>query len=285
MGLAIGGLLGLGLALLVFSGSSPGTPPALLVARRRRSEALLTQAGIRGVTPGQLRMVTVGGGLLVAILVFALTGTAAVAVAFGVFAGRAPRAYLARRGRQRAALYRDLWPDVVDNLASSIRAGMSLPEAVGAIGETGPAPIRPPFVRFAEAHRVSGSFPACLDGHAAELADPVADRVVEALRLAREVGGSDLGGLLRTLSGFLREEARTRAEIEARQSWTVNAARLALAAPWFVLLLLATQSTTIRAYNRPAGVVVLAVGGGVSYLAYRLMRRLGRLPDYSWAPQ
>ena len=44
------------------------------------------------------------------------------------------------------------------------------------------------------------------------------DRLVESLRIAREVGGTDLGHLLRTLSGFLREDARTRAELETRQS-------------------------------------------------------------------
>ena len=42
--------------------------------------------------------------------------------------------------------------------------------------------------------------------------------------MARQVGGSELGRLLRTLSAFLRADARTRGEIEARQSWTVNAA-------------------------------------------------------------
>lgn len=102
--------------------------------------------------------------------------------------------------------------------------------------------------------------------------------MIEALRVAREVGGSDLGGLLRTLSRFLREDARTRGELEARQSWTVSAARVALAAPWIVLLLLATQSSTVRAYNSATGALVLAVGGGVSYAAYRLMRRIGQLP-------
>ncbi len=99
------------------------------------------------------------------------------------------------------------------------------------------------------------------------------------MRTAREVGGTDLGRLLRTLSAFLREDARTRAELETRQSWTINAARLALAAPWVVLLLLATRGETVRAYDSPTGVVVLAVGGGVSVVAYLLMKQIGRLPE------
>jgi tight adherence protein B len=59
----------------------------------------------------------------------------------------------------------------------------------------------------------------------------------------------------------------------------VNAARLAVAAPWVVLLLLATQSSTLEAFDRPAGRALLALGGGVSVLAYRLMLRIGRLPE------
>src|SRR5699024_11279417 len=79
---------------------------------------------------------------------------------------------------------------------------------------------------FARDYQASGDFSACLDRLKVRLADPVGDRIVEALRLTRDVGGTDLGALLRTLAGFLREDARTRSELEARQSWTVNAARL-----------------------------------------------------------
>ena len=111
------------------------------------------------------------------------------------------------------------------------------------------------------------------------LSDPVADRLIESLRIAREVGGSDLGRLLRTLSAFLREDARTRAELETRQGWTVNAARLAVAAPWIVLAMLSTRPDSLQAYSRPAGVLVLAVGAGLTLVAYRLMVRIGRLPE------
>jgi tight adherence protein B len=103
--------------------------------------------------------------------------------------------------------------------------------------------------------------------------------LVEALRIAREVGGSDLGGLLRTLSRFLREDARTRGELETRQGWTVNGARLAVAAPWIVLALLATRPQAVQAYDRPAGALVLAIGAACSLVAYRVMIRIGRLPE------
>ena len=85
---------------------------------------------------------------------------------------------------------------------------------------------------------------------------------METIRLAREVGGTDVGTVLRTLSAFLREDARTRAELEARQSWTVNAARVAVAAPWLVLLLLGSQPETARAYDTATGTAVLRGGRG-----------------------
>ena len=124
----------------------------------------------------------------------------------------------------------------------------------------------------------TGRFSQCLDLLKERLADPTGDRICESLRIAREVGGSDLGRLLRTLSSFLRDDARTRAELETRQSWVVNSARLAVAAPWILLGLISLRTESIRAFNAPSGWVVLAVGGVLCLIAYRLMLRLGRLP-------
>ena len=75
---------------------------------------------------------------------------------------------------------------------------------------------------------------------------------------------------MRALSELLRADARTRAELETRQGWVVNAARLAVAAPWIVLLLLGTQSTTLDAYNSAGGTLLLVVGAAVCVVAYRL---------------
>lgn len=142
----------------------------------------------------------------------------------------------------------------------------------------GPEILRPAFGQFAADYRASGQLHGSLTLLKNRLADPVADNIVEALRVTREVGGTDLGKLLGTLSSFLRENERTRSELEARQSWTVNAARLSVAAPWLVLALMSTQPAAIEAYNTATGAFVLLGGLAISVAAYRLMLRLGALP-------
>ena len=81
----------------------------------------------------------------------------------------------------------------------------------------------PRSVAFAADYQLSGRFRESLDRLKERLADPVGDRVVEGLRVAREVGGGELGRLLRNLSGYLRDDARTRSEMEARQAWASTA--------------------------------------------------------------
>lgn len=278
MGALLGLLFGLGCVLMWQSGPRRRRGAATKLGRNERTRELLIQAGIEGVSPGQLTGASAALGLVVGVLVLGTSQVPAIALAFAAFAALLPLALVRRRRTQRSVELRELWPEAVDNLASGVRAGLSLPEALTQLGVRGPEQLRLPFRRFGEDYRATGRFAESLDRLKAALADPVGDRVVESLRMAREVGGTDLGRLLRTLSTFLREDARTRAELEARQGWTVNAARLALCAPWALLLLLSTRPSAVAAYNTTAGVVLLAAGGGISLVAYRVMIRIARLP-------
>jgi len=281
MGVVVGLLLGAGVACIWWSfwAEPAGAAPARATGWHARTQDALVQAGVAGVTPGGLVGASAALGLVVLLLGAALTRIPSIALCFAVFAAMAPWAVVRGRARRRRARLRQLWPEVVDHLGSGIRAGLALPEAVAQIGERGPVELREPFTAFAEDYRATGRFGESLDALKARLADPVADRIVEALRLTRDVGGTDLGRLLRTLSTFLREDVRTRGELEARQSWTVYAARLAVAAPWIVLALLATRPEAAAAYDTPAGLAVLAVGGACTVVAYLVMLRIARLPD------
>ncbi len=281
IGLLLGLGVGAGLFLIWWSCWVPQPPvpgsdrrPAVI----RRLSDDLAQAGYESMSPRMLLGACASAFVLVFLIAFAVSAVPMIAVCFAVMAAWAPVALVRMRARKRRGRLRDLWPDVVDNVTSAVRAGMALPEALAQLAIRGPEELRPAFAAFAHDYRTTGRFNDCLNLLKARLGDPVGDRLVESLRIAREVGGSDLGQLLRTLSTFLREDARTRAELEARQSWTVNAAKLAVSAPWVVLAMLSTRPESVSAYSSRLGGLILLIGAGITVVAYRLMMRLGRLP-------
>jgi tight adherence protein B len=277
VGLVVGLLFGVGALLVWMAASAPARRQGARSSRgpvRRR----LDEAGLAGTATSGFLLVCLVTGLVAFLAVQVLSRTVTVALAFGVLGAYLPVTLVAGRSRRRQRELAEVWPEAVDNLASAVRAGMSLPEALIGLGHRGPEPLRPPFQAFGTDYQVTGRFGESLDRLKDRLADPVGDRVVEGLRIAREVGGGELGNLLRNLSGYLRDDARTRSELESRQTWTVVGARLAVAAPWLVLLMLSLQGDIVTRYSSVAGAVVLGAGGAACLIAYRLMVRIGRLP-------
>lgn len=278
MGALTGLMAGVGVLLVAWSITEPQWRPARRRRRTSRLADLLARAGTPGVSPAQVIGLCGAAFVVAAVLMIGVSGVVAIGVVFGAMAAGAPIAVLRGRAERRLREHTALWPDAVDNLASAVRAGLSLPEALIQLGERGPDALRDAFVQFGRDYQATGRFHESLDLLKERLADPVGDRVVEALRIAREVGGGDLGRVLRALSGFLRDDLRTRGELESRQSWTVNGARLAVAAPWLVLVLMCLQSDVIDSFATGTGLVVLLVGATLCAVAYRLMMWIGRLP-------
>ncbi|GAA1632222.1 MULTISPECIES: type II secretion system F family protein [Brevibacterium] len=279
LSLLVGACLGAGLLLIWMSLWEQ-------TARRRQQrrwirelDDMLTGAGFPRLRPLHLLLLTIAVFLTVTVVATVLTRSWAIALCFGLFASWLPYRYLQHRARSKQVLRRELWPETLDHLNSGVRAGLSLPEALSSLAHRGPEPLRPLFEVFAEEYRASGSFAIALERFRQVSADPVADRIVAALSVTRQVGGSDLGTMLRALAQFVRDDARTRNELSARQQWTVNGARLAVAAPWVVLAFLSTRPETAAAYNSQAGLILLAAGFVVSLLAYQAMKRIGRLPQ------
>ena len=279
MGALIGLVFGVGVLLVMVKPTArPGARRQRAGRREGRLRRLLSSAGVEGVSPAQIVALCAVAFVLGSFVMLGISGVIAVGAVFGLMAAWVPIAILRGRAARRMREHAALWPDVVDNLSSAVRAGLSLPEALMQLGERGPQGLRAPFLKFGRDYQSTGRFHESLDLLKARLADPTGDRVIEALRIAREVGGGDLGNMLRSLSGFLRDDLRTRGELESRQSWTVNGARLAVAAPWLVLLFMSFQGDVIERFATTTGLVVLGGGAALCVIAYRLMMWIGRLP-------
>ena len=278
MSAALGVLLGTGLLLLASPWLWPAGASRSRQPRRPTIESMLAAGAVTALTPAGFIAVSIGLAFVAALVVFAISGVAVLGLLAGIAAGVLPTGELKRRASVRVKAGRLAWPDVIDHLVGAVRSGIALPDAVAALGEGGPPMFRGAFRAFGDTYSRTGSFAIAADELKDRLADPIADRIIETLRMAREVGGGELAAVLRDLARHLRAEGAIRAEVEARQSGVANTAKLGAAAPWIVLGLLCTRPEAAAAYGTTGGVTLLAGGAIVSVLAYRLMRSIGRLP-------
>lgn len=278
MSVVVGLLLGMGLLLIW---QSFWTRPANIGTRTRKPTALdelILASGVGKINTTSLIIAATLCGVVTFAIFTALTRAIPIGICFGLVGLSAPFVILRWQANKNRTARRHVWPDAIDHLRSAIRAGLTLPEALSQLAEQGPDELRDPLEEFRADYRSGFPFIQALDRLKDRFADPVADRLISALKITREVGGADIGTMLEALSEFLREDARTRAELETRQQWTVNGARLAVVAPWLVLLLMATQPAAVEVYQSVTGLVVLLTGLAVSVVCYRLMLMIGALP-------
>ncbi|MBO3664801.1 type II secretion system F family protein [Microbacterium stercoris] len=275
-----GVMLGGGILLVL----SPWLWPPSAESRPRKtgtgaSSRLLAEAGLSHVHPRLLIVAAAVAGLASAAIAWLITGVSTLGMLALIAGGAAPVIWLRSRRSALIRARRALWPDVCDLLIASVRAGMSLPDAVSSLSRSAPSALRPAFIRFERDVNASGHFDSSADRLKTALADPMGDRIVETMRMARQVGGTELVPVLRALSASVRADAALRAEVESRQSWTKGAAVLGVVAPWVILAMLALRPEGAEAYSSPEGMVLIVVGAAVSVLAYRVMIRIGRLPE------
>jgi tight adherence protein B len=281
MTLVLGCLLAAGVLLVAspFLWPASAHGPAARPGAVDRVRALLTQAGLGQVPVMAFALISAIIGLVAAAAAEAILAVRPLTVVAGLGGLLIPSLLVSWRARAIRRANRTIWPDVVDHLVAAVRSGLALPDSVSSLAQSGPASTRMAFADFEREYRATGSFMHSVDSLKDALADPIADRILETLRMAREVGGTDLTVVLRSLAAWLRQESAIRQEIEARQSWVMNAAKLGVAAPWIVLLLLASRPEAAVAYNAPAGLAVILGGLVLSVVAYRVMVSLGRLPE------
>jgi tight adherence protein B len=215
-------------------------------------------------------------GFLVATLI---TTSPLIGFPFGAISTTIPVVLLKRKSESNRKALQSLWPEILDHIISGLQSGLSLAETLVGLGVRGPIKTRPTFILFAENLRTGMDFGRALEELKMHFDDGIADQVCEVLDFARLSGGRDTSLTLRTLSNFIRSDLALRAEIEAKHSWVKNSAALAAIAPWILLLLLASQPNTLRAYTTSAGLGILIVGAALTVFAYIWMEKVGKLKE------
>jgi len=280
---AVGVALGVGLWLAVeslFWGSADATPAPLQRPSRvlGKVRSLLAEAGHPKVDPVVFLVTVAVLAAGVGVMVVAIVPIPVLSVLSSAAMVLAGFAYLRQQREARFHRLQQAWPGVIDHLRAGIRSGSDVTAAVMALPDTLPSEINRPVWEFRHNIRRGYDTDQALSELSSRLANPVGDRVCEVLRMAHEVGGTDLPTVLLQLQQSVRSDIAVREDARAAQSWIRSAALLALCAPWIVLLVIGTREQTLTAYQSLEGTLILVVGAIVSVVAYRMMKSIGALP-------
>jgi tight adherence protein B len=172
-----------------------------------------------------------------------------------------------------------LWPEVLDAVHSAISSGMTLSDAFDDLSQSGPQRLRSHFQLLSHRLDTGWSFEQSIDELKSSLGEVHADRLCEVLRLVSHNGSESLGQTLRQQAISLRRDLAVAGQIESKQGWVSGTAKIAVAAPWIVVALLATRKENAAIFNTSEGAAILLLGFVVCAVAFRLVQLLGSLPQ------
>ena len=240
---------------------------------------VLEEAGWGAFAPTTVVALGVAGATLVGAVVVAIIPIPALGLITGVAGVLAAYGSVVGTRSQRYHRLRHAWPGVIDHIRAGIRSGSDVVGSLMALPDTVPPDIQKAVQVFRDDIQVGLSADSALSELGQRLADPVGDRIIEVLRMAHEVGGTDLPEVLSSLQRSVREDIAVREDAHAKQSWIRSAAVLAVSAPWVVLVVISSRGETLQSYQSLEGTIILVVGAVVSLVAFVMMRKIGSLPS------
>ena len=187
------------------------------VAERRgvlgQIENALEQANL-AIRPGE----AMAGGLAMAGLVglgaLIVTGDPVAALIFGTLAVAFVAGAVATVAAQQRRRFEDQLPDTLNLIATSLRAGYSMLQALEAVSQEAPDPTAREFQRVLNEIRLGRSASEALQDSARRMESLDFDWVVLAFTIQREVGGN-LAEVLQTTSETMLNRGRLRREMRA----------------------------------------------------------------------
>ena len=212
--------------------------------------------------------------IVLPLLVFLMAGLVpAVVTALSVLV--APTlVYRWLKSRRRLALQRQL-PDVADALASALRAGLSLGQALEQVVKFQPRPSSQEFSLMLREHRLGLPLDRALQGLALRASSRDFDLLVATLGIARDLG-SGLAEALERFASTVRRRIALEERIRAltaqgrMQGWIMGALPILLAA----VLTMMEPATMLMLFSRPAGWAVCAAVLVLETVGFLLIRRI-----------
>jgi tight adherence protein B len=213
-------------------------------------------------------------------ILYLITGTNHVvqSAAMAALVGALPVVYVQRKARLRIAQFEAQFPDCLQFISRSMRAGHAFSAALGLVqNEFGP-PLGPEFRRVFEEQNLGHSFDMVLQRLAIRMPSPDVRFFVSAVLLHKRTGGN-LAELLDKLGATMRERFKLRGHVKTLSAQGLMSGRVLSAIPALVagLMLLVNRDYILFFIRDPLGNKLLTTCIVMQIIGYLIIKKLVRI--------
>ncbi len=267
------------LRLIEASSEAPGLFTGRLLDRLRLREAagrLLEAAALKWGPSGLVRRSVgffVGGFLLVTM--FTGRGQAPAALGAGVLLSGAPWWYARRKARRRVTAFEAQFPDCLEFVSRSMRAGHAFSVAIEMAYKEFSDPVAAEMRRTFEEQNLGQPLEIVLRKLSQRVPSLDVQFFVSAVLLQKRTGGN-LAELLDKLAQLMRERFKLRARIRAVSAQGLMSGRILSAIPAAVALLMFVVNNKYARFfvDDRVGHYLVAAGLGMQLVGYLIIRKI-----------
>jgi tight adherence protein B len=200
------------------------------------------------------------------------------AAALGVVLGSIPLAYVRRKARVRIAHFEEQFPDCLEFIARSMRAGHAFSVAIEMAQHEFADPVATEFRRIFEEQNLGQPLEIVLKKLSYRVPSMDVQFFVSAVLLQKRTGGN-LAELLDKLANLIRERFKMRARIRAVSAQGLMSGRILAAIPMAVgvMMFFINRQYTLFFVNDPAGHELIAAALGLQVIGYLIIRKIVRI--------
>lgn len=203
--------------LLLFSNQGEKLIDTLTFNYIDRLKPVFSRLNLR-IAPAQFVMIQLGISLVLFTVGLATGPNVLTKINMGILLGLIgfwlPQRWLKEQEKRRAARFKEQFADAAALIGNSVRSGLSLLQALEVLVREMEDPMAYEVYQVLQQTRVGMPLDTALEQWAERMQNPDLDIFVTAVTIQRQTGG-DLGHVLNTLAGTVRQRQRIQGQIQA----------------------------------------------------------------------
>jgi tight adherence protein B len=240
-----------------------------------RMQTIISQAGVNWSVGRLTLMMLLAGAATLAILWRIKDGPNWVILFAALLAGTGPYLAILRRRQKRLQQFEVQFPEALDSLARSLRAGNALAGALDLLARETPQPLASELRHAVEERKLGISWDVALDHFARRVPVVEVSVFVAAVQLQSRTGGK-LHEVLGKLAETMREQSALKGEIRSISAHGRLTGNILTALPLVITVMMSfvNPDSLWVLWRDPVGRNLIWIAGGCLILAHFVLRKM-----------